>query len=94
MYELVVLHMAARQLKKFDDHIRTRIVYTLEKIAESPRKGEILKGDLIAIYSWHVKIKSIDYRIAYQIKEQEQIIFVMLIGTRENFYDELKKRLR
>ena len=35
----------------------------------------------------------VEYRIAYQIKEQEIVVVIMQIGTRENFYDELKKKI-
>jgi len=34
----------------------------------------------------------VEYRMAYQIKEQEVVVIIMQIGTRENFYEELKKR--
>lgn len=91
MYELVVLNSAARQLKKFDKPIRTKIVNVLEKIAKNPFIGDMLKGDLSTIYSYHLKVTGIEYRIAYQIKEQEIVVVIMQIGTRENFYDQLKK---
>ena len=94
MYELVVLNTAARQLRKFDEQIRTRILYELEKITDNPYRGEILKGDLSTIYAYHSKIKGVEYRIAYQIKEQEIVVVVLQIGTREKFYEELKKRLK
>lgn len=92
MYELVVLNSAARQLRKFDKPARSRIIAALEKIAENPYSGELLKGDLATIFSYHLKVAGIDYRIAYQVKEQEIVVLVLQIGTRENFYDELKKR--
>ncbi len=94
MFKLVVLNTAARQLRKFDEQIKTRMLYALEKIADNPYCGEILKGDLSAIYVYHMKIKGVEYRIAYQIKEQEIVVVVLQIGTREKFYEELKKRLK
>ena len=94
MYELIVLNSVARQLNKFDKHIRTGIISSLEKIAQNPFIGEMLKGDLSTIYSYHLKIAGTEYRIAYQIKEQEIIVVVLQIGTRENFYEELKKRFK
>ncbi len=94
MYELVVLNTAARQLRKFDEQVKIRILYALEKISNNPYCGEVLKGDLSAVYAYHMKIKGVEYRISYQIKEQEIVVVVLQIGTRENFYEELKKRLR
>lgn len=95
MFELIVLNSAARQLRKFDKPIRTRIINALEKIAENPYiAGEMLTGDLKTIYSYHLKVTGAEYRIAYQIKEQEIVVIVLQIGTRENFYSELKKRFK
>ncbi|MDF2535576.1 MAG: hypothetical protein K0R18_1735 [Bacillales bacterium] len=93
MYEVVILNSVARQLRNFDKPIKNKIITTLEKIAENPFVGERLKGNLTTIYSYHLKIASVEYRIAYQIREQEIIIVIMQIGTRENFYEELKKRV-
>ncbi|WP_425060288.1 hypothetical protein SCACP_09740 [Sporomusa carbonis] len=94
MYELVVLNSAARELRKFDKPVRTKILTALDKIAENPFIGDPLKGDLATIYSYHLKVTGVEYRIAYQIKEDEIIVIVMQIGTRENFYSELKKRFK
>lgn len=94
MYELVVLNSASRQLKKFDKLIRVKLINELEKIAENPYIGELLKGDLATIYSYHLKITGAEYRIAYQIKEQKIVVVIMQIGTRENFYEKLKMQLK
>lgn len=92
MYELVVLNSAAKQLSKFDKPVRKKIIGVLGEIAENPFIGERLKGGLATLYSYHLKATGIEYRIAYQIKEQEVVVIIMQIGTRENFYEELKKR--
>lgn len=92
MYELVVLNSAARQLKKYDKPIRTRIINALDQIAENPFIGEMLKGNLSILYSYHLKVAGVEYRIAYQVKEQELVIVIIQLGTREKFYEELKKR--
>jgi len=94
MYDLVVLNSAARQLKKFDKLVRTKIISSLEKIAENPFIGEMLRGDLATIYSYHLTISGTEYRVAYQIREREIVVVVLQIGTRENFYEELKKRFK
>ena len=92
MYELVVINSAARQLKKYDKPIRNKIISALDKIAENPFIGEVLKGNLSILYSYHIKVTGVEYRIAYQIKEQELVVVIIQMGTRENFYEELRKR--
>lgn len=56
MYELVVLNSAARELRKFDKPVRTKILTALDMIAENPYIGELLKGDLATVYSYHLKV--------------------------------------
>ncbi|HYH02095.1 MAG TPA: type II toxin-antitoxin system RelE/ParE family toxin [Bacillota bacterium] len=94
MYEVVILNSAAKQLRKLDNSVKNRIISMLEQLALNPWSGERLKGDLAAIYSCHLKTAGIEYRIAYQIKEPEILVIVIQIGTRRNFYEELKKRIK
>jgi len=94
MYEVVILNSAAKQLRKLGKPVKNKIIVALERIAQNPFMGERLKGDLLELYSYHLKVTGVEYRIAYQIKEQEIVVVVMQIGTRENFYDELKMRLK
>ena len=94
MYEVVILNSAAQQLRNLDKPVKNQIIAALDQIAENPLIGDWLKGDLAALYSYHLKVADVEYRIAYQIKEQEIMVVVLQIGTRENFYDELKKRLK
>jgi len=92
IYELVVLNSAVRQLKKYDKPIRIKIIDALDTITENPFIGDMLKGNLSILYSYHLKVRGVEYRIAYQIKEQELVVVIIQLGTRENFYEELKKR--
>jgi mRNA interferase RelE/StbE len=94
MYEVVILDSAAKQLRILDQPVKNQIIAALERISENPLSGERLKGDLTAVYSYHLKVAGVEYRIAYQIKEQEIVVVVLQIGTRENFYKELKKRIK
>ncbi|MBP2651475.1 MAG: hypothetical protein H6Q74_2300 [Firmicutes bacterium] len=68
MYELIILNSAAKELRKLDKPVREKLIRTFDKLAENPYIGEILKGDLTTIYSYHLKVSKVEYRIAYQIK--------------------------
>jgi len=65
----------------------------LNKIAIDPYSaGEAKTGDLAGIYCRDVYYNKTKYEIAYQILEDEgQLVVVILAGTRENFYQELKR---
>lgn len=94
MYELIILNSASKAFSKLDKPVRTMVLTALDKIAENPFIGDMLKGDLATIYSYRLKVSGAEYRIAYQVKKQEIVVVIMQIGTRENFYEELRKRFK
>jgi mRNA interferase RelE/StbE len=93
MHKVVLVRSATRAIKKLDNHIQTKIVESIEDIARNPYNGELLHGTLSAVYSWHLRIKGVEYRIAYQIIDAEVIVLILKIGNRENFYKELLNQL-
>jgi mRNA interferase RelE/StbE len=50
------------------------------------------KGDLAGVYGYDIKHNGINYEIAYSIQEDDEgnIALVILAGTREQYYKELK----
>ncbi len=65
------------------------------KISENPYIGEPKRGDLAGIYGLDVKYQGTNYEIAYTISEANgKKVVVLLAGTRENFYEELKRYIK
>lgn len=81
-------------LKKLDRAV-AREIYDehIERILLEPLAYEKLHGDLEGVVSYHFKKNKVDYRIAYSVNEFEQIVYFLMIGKRENFYEILKRRL-
>ncbi|MBI4619586.1 MAG: type II toxin-antitoxin system RelE/ParE family toxin [Desulfobacterales bacterium] len=52
-----------------------------------------LHGDLEGVFSYHFRKNRVDYRAAYTIEEAEKIVYILMIGKRESFYEVLKRRL-
>jgi len=81
-----------KDLKKIDKQVIKEIKEVhLVKIKSDPFKYEELSGDLKGVYSYHFRKNSVDYRIAYEVVDNE-IIYYLMIAKRENFYDLLKGR--
>jgi len=79
-------------LKKIDKSAVTKIKNIhLNNILEDPYKYDLLKGNFHNLYSYHFKENSVDYRIAYEIKDS-RIIFYYMIAKRENFYKNIQLR--
>jgi hypothetical protein len=64
----------------------------LKKIAADPYVGDAKIGDLAGIYCMDVFYNKLNNEIAYRIiEDDEQAVIIILAGTRENFYKELKR---
>jgi len=82
---------AHRRYKKFDPPLQSKIKEEARKLSEDPYKYEELKGPLKGIRSYHFDYKNTQYRIAYRIVESEKRIEILLVKTRESFYQILRR---
>ena len=57
--------------------------------------GEPRKGDLSGIWGYDIFYNKTNYEIAYTVGyDEDKIIVVIMAGTRENFYEQLKRYMR
>jgi len=94
MYELRYKPHAEKYFKKLKEKGLIATYHeALLNISKDPYiTGEEKKGNLKGIYCCDVYYNKINYEIAYQIFEEDnKIVVVIIAGTRENFYQELKR---
>ena len=96
MYELRYLPGAEKYFKKIKEKgLKEAYKKALQKIAQNPYEGETKTGDLSGIYGWDVYYNKTNYEIAYRIYEENgKLVVVVLAGSRENFYKELKRYMK
>lgn len=83
-----------KDLRKIDNSVQQRIEsFHIPKILDSPYRAEKLIDDLSDIYSYHFRKSNTQYRISYTIDKEKKIVYILMIGKRENFYQILRKRL-
>ena len=89
-------HKAVKKdLRKISTQASGEIVNSiLPQIARNPFDGIALTGTLRGFFKFVFHLEGISYRIVYQINEDEKIVLVLAIGTRENFYQRLLKKLK
>ena len=79
----VFLHpLARRQLDALSGAVRSRIEETIRKLADDPRPVGCRK--LTGTESWRVRVG--DYRIIYEIDDEERRVSVGWIGLRKDAY--------
>ena len=93
MTEVVFSKKSSKFLNKLNDkNLKQKLKDSIIKISKDYTIGEMKKGDLVGIYCYDVFYNKINYEIAYRIVNDNKIfIFIIMIGTRENFYNELKR---
>jgi putative component of toxin-antitoxin plasmid stabilization module len=97
VYELRYKRPAEKYFKKLKDKgLAAAYRKALTSISNGPYgAGEAKTGDLAGIYCCDVHYGKTNYEIAYQIFEEDgQFVVVILAGTRENFYHELKRYMK
>lgn len=96
MNEIRLSNSALKFLKKLKDKkLKDLIKLNLENLREDYTIGSLKTGDLKGIYSLDVFYNKTNYEIAYTVIDENIVIVnIIMIGSRENFYKELKKYLR
>lgn len=95
VYEIRILPKANKYIKKLKEKILLKkLKEAILEIQKNPYIGEMKKGDLAGIYGFDVFYNNTNYEISYKIYPNKNIIVVILIGTRENFYQELKNYIQ
>lgn len=93
MYKLVLSKASQKFIKKISDKgLKNKIKDGLDRIKEDYTVGDRKTGDLKGFWSLDVYYNKTNYEICYElIEDQGKVIIVVMIGTRENFYKELKR---
>src|SRR5690625_2788812 len=97
-YQIRLLPKAHRYFKslKKNKSLRNKFELVIEGLLSNPLIGEEKKGDLSGIFSVDFRHNNTMYEIAYTFQENQdnKLIIIILAGTRENFYRELKNYIR
>ncbi len=82
----------AKKIKKFKKKQKTDLDKAVKDIIESPSIGVEKKGDLKGIFVHKFKIQSSIYLLSYRFVEED--LELIMIGSHENYYRDLKSYLK
>lgn len=67
----------------------------IDKIREDYTIGERKTGDLSGFYGYDIFYNKTNYELAYTIENIDgEMVIIVMAGTRENFYNELKRYIK
>jgi len=96
MYEIRYAKPAKRYFKRMEDHqLLAAFKTAVDQLKIDPYAGTQKAGGLRGVYGYEVKYAGENYELAYRIyEESSQLVVVVLAGTRENFYEQLKRLIK
>ena len=92
-YSISPSKRVVKYLKKLKDkQLKRKFVDKIyNDIANDPYSGDRKHGDLKEFYAYGFKYNKTNYRIAYTINDDGEIVIVVLTGSHEKFYEQLKR---
>ena len=92
-YELEFMPKALKEWEKLDLGIKEQFKKKLAQRLESPKVPKDRLSGFENVYK--TKLKSLGYRLAYEVVDERLVVLVLVVGKRENnaVYDALAKRL-
>ncbi|MBN1469287.1 MAG: type II toxin-antitoxin system RelE/ParE family toxin [Fusobacteriaceae bacterium] len=88
---------AKKFFKKLKDKtLKEKFKEAIDEIRNDYNIGSKKVGDLAGIYGYDIYYNKTNYEIAYTINTLEDgtVVVIIMAGTRENFWNELKKYLK
>ena len=91
-YELEILPSALKEWQKLDNSIKVQFKKKLSERLENPKVTKDKLRGYEDVYK--IKLRDVGYRLAYQVKDDEIVVLVLVVGKRENneVYEMLKDK--
>jgi len=89
-YQLLYLPGAEKDIQALSGSVIKRVRRGLERLAENPRLGKPLHGELVPFWSYRVT----DYRVVYEIRDDELTVLVVMVGHRREIYEQARRKRR
>ena len=89
-YRLLYLPGAEKDIQALPGSVIKRVRRGLERLAENPRLGKPLHGELAPFWSYRVG----DYGAVYEIRDGELMVLVVMLGHRREIYEQARRKRR
>jgi mRNA interferase RelE/StbE len=81
-YSLRIKRSAAKALARIPKAQRLRLIEAIDRLMTEPTAGSVLKGEFAGLRRLRVG----DYRVVYEVVEQELVVLVIRVGHRGAVY--------
>ena len=81
-YLIRIKGSAAKELRRLPPGVRRRLAEAIDRLAEEPLAGSVLKGE----FSGLRRLRVGEYRIIYEALRAELTVLVVRVGHRQSVY--------
>ena len=93
-YELIIPNSVKKDIRKLPRQLQKKVANEyLISIKSDPHQGEFLRGKFRGLRKYSLSFKGAEYRIVYKISEATKSVILIMVGSRENFYERLGRRI-
>jgi len=92
-YRIEFERRAFQQIKKLPPQICKKIMRKIRTLQENPYKHPLLSKAFSKLRKVVVGASGSQYRIVYILDDKLKLISIVFVGSRENFYKELRRYL-
>ena len=82
IYSITIKVGAAKALAKLDAPQGMRLIEVIDKLTTNPTAGSVLKGEFTGLR----RIRIGDYRIVYEVQNEQLVILVVRVAHRGEVY--------
>jgi mRNA-degrading endonuclease RelE of RelBE toxin-antitoxin system len=94
VYEIKAHSAIKKDLRRLDKAVRAKIQEEhLPKIQVNPFIANPLLHDLKGLWSYRFSYRGVQYRIIYEIHQEQKLVVLIMITSREKAYEKLRRRL-
>ncbi len=83
-----------KAVKKLHKNQKDDLYIAIRAIMENPNIGKLKTGDLADIQVYKFNMQNQWTLLAYQFNESQIILTLLYLGSHQNFYDNLKKKIK
>jgi Plasmid stabilisation system protein. len=94
-YCLIIPKVVQKDIQRLPIRVQELLLFRhLPALQTNPYQGEFLKGEFRNLRKYTFRHLSTEYRIVYRLQEDKRVVILVMVGSREGFYERLRRRLK
>ena len=95
IYELIIPNAVQKDLRRLSLQLQEELLYQhLPSVQATPHQFSFLKGNFRGIRKYVLSFQGTEYRVTYRVIEETKTVVLIMVGSREGYYERLQRRTR